>query len=1253
LINGKTCYNCFKFDWLRHPKEFADAQGMNFLKISDKVTLIFLYAVIFLFAKPPCRNAYAYEPGIPYIQTFFIQDFGFNSKNHSFAKNREEVIFIGNFNRILEYNGADWISHSFPGKPFLTSTNSGVVYAGGANAFGFFSKNESGQNSFVPLLLSAADSAMIQGQILSLKSIGEDVFFTTRNALVLSKNNSFKRLDSFSSSPSLFCVDSVIIVSTYDEGLLFYKESGKHSFPSGNFFIGKTVIDVLPYFGKYLVKTLEDQEFFLADHTSARPFHSSLTDLFTRHGYVAGVLLDDGNYAFGTEKGGLLIMDTSGNLINHIRRDHGLLEERITSLSTDLSGNLWLLHNNGISRIEVPSPFAYFDRTYGLRGTVSSITRHRGTLYFATSQGVFRFTNKQGNSFAGVEEISGVNHSCFGFHSLGGELYAFSEGGIYHVSGRQASLLLPVQLETASLSGKNPYRIYLGLSDGLAVTHFYDGIWQNPETLIDTGSPVLSIAEENQDVLWLGTDAKGLYRITAEGDVVDYQLFQDVFPNTQRITALMMVNTSRGVLFSTSSGIFRYDQDAGGFYPDSLIGLDFETGNYSGYSIREDNSHNLWLIIYNRITRGDEAYLAQFSGSDKTYDLIKIPFQRKKEFHIRTIYPDSEGVVWFGGFNGVVRFDTNSLREKERQPIALINKVTWNRDSVVYYDQNSDSYKNKKGKFRFSARMIRFDFSTTSYESAEQALFQSILVGFDKDWSDWNAARFREYTNLPGKEYTFKVKVKDLNGKVSEASSFSFRIFQPVYKTKWAFFYYFLLLAAFIHMLIRKGSLRFAKEKFKLEKIINKRTEELLKQKEKSEELLARVLPRDTANEIKSTGRAASHKYEMVTVLFSDIEGFTRIAEQMNPEILIDELDKFFFKFDSVVEKFNIEKIKTIGDAYMCAGGIPDKNRTNPVEVVMAALEMIEHMKLLQKQNAKIWDLRIGIHTGPVIAGVVGQKKLSYDIWGDTVNTASRMESSGKSGKINVSGSTYEMVKDFFVCEHRGMMPVKYKGNIDMYFVKGYRPELSLHGKGIEPNELFFQKLQLLRMNDLEDLIFNRLENELPSDLTFHTLQLAKEICRTTEFLADSENLSEQETLILRTASAFLFTGFIKDYKNNTIHRCSLAKEILPGFKYSQEQISEVCSLLSVSPEDLKPSNRMEMILFDAYFEFFGKPELVEMAYSLFKEQKTFEVTTSKKAWLTAFISLLENHEFFTPSASKRRRMAKADQIARMRALLA
>ncbi|HEY4787405.1 MAG TPA: adenylate/guanylate cyclase domain-containing protein, partial [Bacteroidales bacterium] len=211
---------------------------------------------------------------------------------------------------------------------------------------------------------------------------------------------------------------------------------------------------------------------------------------------------------------------------------------------------------------------------------------------------------------------------------------------------------------------------------------------------------------------------------------------------------------------------------------------------------------------------------------------------------------------------------------------------------------------------------------------------------------------------------------------------------KPFYFRWWAWTLYgaIIITLVFLYWLRRRHD--FEREKAKLEQIIKERTAELMREKEKTDELLANLLPKDTADELKNTGKATSQKFEMVTVLFSDIQGFTKIAEQMNPEKLIDELDNFFFHFDSVVEKYNIEKIKTIGDAYMCAGGIPYKNRTNPVEVVLAAVEIQEYMRQLKLKNNHIWDLRIGIHTGAVIAGVVGHKRMSYDIWGDTVNTA-------------------------------------------------------------------------------------------------------------------------------------------------------------------------------------------------------------------------------------------------------------------------
>ncbi len=232
-----------------------------------------------------------------------------------------------------------------------------------------------------------------------------------------------------------------------------------------------------------------------------------------------------------------------------------------------------------------------------------------------------------------------------------------------------------------------------------------------------------------------------------------------------------------------------------------------------------------------------------------------------------------------------------------------------------------------------------------------------------------------------------------------------------------------------------------------LEQKVTQRTKDLNntlalveQERQKSDTLLLNILPAETAQELKETGQFTPKGYKLVTVLFTDFKGFTQIAEKLSPKEVIENLNTCFLAFDEICEKYNLEKIKTIGDAYMCAGGLPIANETNPINVVKAGLEMqvwMQNWKLeKQKNNQNAWELRLGIHSGEVIAGVVGKKKFVYDIWGDTVNLASRMESSGEIGQVNISETTYQLVKNEFQCTFRGKIQAKNKGEINMYFVE-------------------------------------------------------------------------------------------------------------------------------------------------------------------------------------------------------------------------
>ena len=226
-------------------------------------------------------------------------------------------------------------------------------------------------------------------------------------------------------------------------------------------------------------------------------------------------------------------------------------------------------------------------------------------------------------------------------------------------------------------------------------------------------------------------------------------------------------------------------------------------------------------------------------------------------------------------------------------------------------------------------------------------------------------------------------------------------------------------------------------------KEIDQRRKELMKEKRKSDRLLLNILPSETANELKSTGTAKAKNYDSVTVLFTDFKDFTSISEKMSANKLVAELHYCFSNFDKIIRKYNIEKIKTIGDAYMCVAGLPLKNSTHPIDAVNAAIEirdcMIAYKKEKQAKGEIGFDVRIGIHTGPVVAGIVGVNKFAYDIWGSTVNTAARIEKNSEPNKINISSSLYEIIKDKYDCTLRGNISVKGLGEIPMYFLNGIK----------------------------------------------------------------------------------------------------------------------------------------------------------------------------------------------------------------------
>jgi class 3 adenylate cyclase len=399
-----------------------------------------------------------------------------------------------------------------------------------------------------------------------------------------------------------------------------------------------------------------------------------------------------------------------------------------------------------------------------------------------------------------------------------------------------------------------------------------------------------------------------------------------------------------------------------------------------------------------------------------------------------------------------------------------------------------------------------------------------------------------------------------------------------------------------------------------------------------------------------------SRKFNMATVLFADIYGLSKVIEGMDSVSVMDELDEILYEFESIAEKYKIEKIKTIGDTFMCAGGIPVKNITNPIDVVMAAMEMRNFLKKYEQDKRggenSIWDLKTGIHTGPVTASISGKKKINYDIKGDTVHNASRLEALSESGSILISVMTYELVKEFFDCEYYGKLPVKYKGDLQIYRIKGLKPEFSVDGLGIIPNESFRIKFGLIQFTDMQETILDKLEKELPDYVYYHNVKHTVDVVTEVELIGWAEGCSDEEILLLKTAGLFHDTGITVSFDNHEFRGSEYAKEMLPKYGYTPEQIDRICSIIMATKLPPKPTNLLEEIICDSDLDYLGRSDFIPVSNTLFEELKAQNKMKDLNEWNNLQVKFISGHQYFTKTARSLREINKQLQIERIQSLI-
>jgi len=889
-----------------------------------------------------------------------------------------------------------------------------------------------------------------------------------------------------------------------------------------------------------------------------------------------------------------------------IRDKIGIPANGIKQVFVWKKSEIWILGAYTLHQIYEPSPLNILETGTVATGRILKSMVLKDRILLGTSRGVYSVSEdlaKRGQ-WSMVNLLPESNQSIHMFSSVNGQVFAAGSNGLYLITDSNAGLI-----DKGSFTGIMAIRkgsIVAASQEGIvSYKQSYDG-WESTPI-----NPSLQYAHSfisyDNNTFFLCT--KGVFRINNRAD----RITSVPFHSDELLYKLLKVE--QDLLLVGSRQVYRYDKNEEIFQP-------LPEGHMSELLSRSDmilpaTMGNFWILQNSSDYISRLLYTSNLDESTATYAAFPVlPYLGEV---VDMAFADS--VLFVTGKDKISLFDLHHLK-------GVTDNI-----SISLVDTEAED----KGQ--------GFHISGLELQRQPEPLFRYRLRPGNAAWSGWSSSRDYKMAGLKHGRYSIEVQAMDLYGRMTEATQMPFTIAPPLYATWYAYVIYGIFLLAGLFLLQKLNILSSHRAESRIEERMELRIQNMAAEKERLDKLVAEILPEETAKQIKTKGKAKWDKYERATVLFSDIQGFTKIAEEMNPEKLIDELDTFFFHFDSVVEKYNIEKIKTIGDAYMAAGGIPLKNSTNPVEVVMAALEIQSYMQQLKSSRAEIWDLRIGIHTGPVIAGVVGHKKISYDIWGDTVNTASRMESSGTPGKINISGITYGMVKDYFLCEYRGKLPVKYKGNIDMYYVNGLRPELSVNLKGI-PNRRFFLKLQLLRLGDLEDKVFSDIMTKLPESLHFHKLEYARKVYNQSFLLCRSEGIEEEGRLLVRTAAMMLFTGYIQDYHNFENRSAVISREILPDFSYSEKQIDQISNLILATKIPFKPNNRLEKILIDARMDYIGWPDYTTVAKDLFKEMKEAGSNINGQQFKKQQQELLFNFEFYTVAAQRMREVSGSDQMS-------
>lgn len=729
--------------------------------------------------------------GLPITQNFNPESYGAGIQNWDIAQDNKGIMYFSNNLGLLEYDGIKWDLHPVKNETKVRSVllgNDGRIYVGCQGDFGYFVRNEKGALTYTSLADSLEAENRNFDEIWNVYKNDETIYFCTFDNIYVYDQQVLKVVKPENSIEMSYFINGKLYVQEWNVGLTVLENNRLVKVRGSDFFNEHKIASVIPIGGQGLWIATQSGEILTYDGTDFSKWKSDAHDLLTKALINSAIMLKNGNFAIGTQSGGLLILSAEGELLRHLNKERGLLSRTILSLYQDVHENLWVGLNNGISYVELSSPFSIINEQI-LPGTGYAALLDNSRLYLGTNNGVFyndlQLPDEQfhmlPNTAGQVYNISKVNNEILIGHNQGTKVFA---NGVTTQRSDNGSwtFLRPRKNQEVLLEGN-----YFGLS-----LYKLDKQWQHQYQLKGLNESSRVMEEDENGDIWMTHGYKGVYRIELSEAMdsienVRYYNSKDGFPSNLLINVFRIRNK---LVFASEDGIYKYVAKSDSFVPDQFFNEIFGPNNNIRL-MEEDRFGNIYFISKTNVG------VVKFNNLDE-HSIETNLFNKTKNLlnddllNITALDPKN---IIFGAKEGFIHYNPLIKRDLDQGFSSVIRKVEINTKNGDRADGKIYISKSLLGDqmFDYEQNSVRFSYAASFFEDPDFLEFQCMLEGFDDDWLDWSKTPTKEYTNLRGAKYTFKLRARNIYGTMSDVSEFRFEIAPPWYRTIWAFFGYFLI----------------------------------------------------------------------------------------------------------------------------------------------------------------------------------------------------------------------------------------------------------------------------------------------------------------------------------------------------------------------------------------------------------------------------------------------------------------------------